>query len=103
MQAVNEPAGLRGTLSRALEQKPRTLREWGRIRANAALVAEAGGWLEQRTPPRGRADHWKEQSRAFTSAARAIVSAADRHDYPAARRGLQQLAAHCAACHEEHR
>ena len=103
MEAVNAPAGLRGTLSRALEQKPATNREWSRIRANAALVAEAGGWLEQCIPPRGRPDHWKEQSRAFTSAARALVSAADRRDYPAARRGLRQLAAQCAACHEEHR
>jgi hypothetical protein len=70
MQAVNEPAGLRGTLSRALEQKPAIRREWNRIRA---------------------------------SAARAIVSATDRRVYPTARRGLQQLAAQWAACHEEHR
>jgi len=35
--------------------------------------------------------------------AESIVAAADRHDYAAARRGLQQLAAQCAACHNEHR
>jgi hypothetical protein len=103
MRGVNEPAGLRGTLSKALEQEPANPREWGRVRANAALIAEAGNWLERRTPPKGAPGHWKQQARAFTAAAQALVTAADRHDFPGARQGLQQLAAQCAVCHEQHR
>jgi carboxymethylenebutenolidase len=103
MRAVNSPSGLRGALSQGLQKEPAGDRQWERVRANAALVAEAGVWLEARTPARGSPRHWKEQARAFTTAAEAIITAADRHDYSAARRGLQQLATRCAACHDEHR
>ena len=92
MRAVNEPAGLRGTLSRALEQEPKNERQWGQIRANAALIAEAGAWLQARTPPKGLAGHWQKQAQAFTAAATAIVDAADRHDYAGARQRLAKLA-----------
>jgi dienelactone hydrolase len=103
MRAVNEPAGLRGTLSKALEQEPGSVKQWQRIRANAALMAEAGGWLQMRPPPKGPEGHWREQAEAFRAAAEAIVQAADQRDYAAARRGLQHLAGQCAACHQEHR
>jgi dienelactone hydrolase len=103
MRAVNEPTGLRGLLSKALEQKPSNDRQWARIRANAALVAEAGGWLQLRTPPKGPAAHWNKQAQAFTGAAKELVAAADKKDYPAAQRSLVMLAEQCAACHEEHR
>jgi dienelactone hydrolase len=103
MRAVNEPAGVRGTLSRALEQEPATAQQWGRIRAGAALIAEAGVWLQGRTPHKGSQSHWKDQAKAFTATAQAIANAADARDYPAARRGLQDLAGKCAACHEQHR
>ena len=103
MRAVNEPAGLRGSLSKALEQEPANSKQWERIRANAALVAESGGWLQMRPPPKGPVGHWREQAQAFTAAAGAIVNAADQRDYPAARRGLVLLAGQCAACHTEHR
>jgi carboxymethylenebutenolidase len=103
MRAVNEPAGLRGALGKALEREPGSRKEWERIRANAALMAEAGGWLQMQPPPKGPVLHWKEQAQAFTAAAEAIVNAADKRDYPAARRGLTRLASQCAACHLEHR
>jgi cytochrome c556 len=67
------------------------------------VIADSGQSLEQRTPSKGSHSHWREQAKAFTAAATALVIAADKQDYPAARRGLQQLAARCAACHEQHR
>lgn len=103
MLAVNGPAGVRGALGRALEQEPANAKQWDQVRANAALIAESGSWLETRTPAKGPPAHWKAQAKAFTAAAAAVVAAADRHDYAATRRGLQQLAAQCAACHNEHR
>jgi hypothetical protein len=103
MRAVNEPTGLRGALSKALEQEPKTDRQWLRIRSNAALVAEAGALLEMRKPVKGPIDHWKKQARAYTAAAEAMVGAADQKDYPAMQRGLVLLAEQCAACHDEHR
>jgi hypothetical protein len=103
MRAVNEPSGLRGALSKALEQEPKGDRQWLRIRSNAALVAEAGALLETRKPAKGPLDHWKKQARAYTAAAEAMVSAADQKDYPAMQRGLVLLAEQCAACHDEHR
>ena len=90
-------------LGKALEQEPASRKQWERIRANAALMAEAGVWLETHPPPKGPAGHWKEQAQAFTAAAEAIVNAADQRDYPAARRGLVNVAGQCAACHTEHR
>lgn len=103
MRAVNEPSGLRGAVSKALEQEPSSRKQWERIRANAALMAEAGVWLERHPPPKGPAAHWREQAQAFTAAAEAIVNAVDKRDYPAAQRGLAHLAGQCAACHTEHR
>lgn len=103
MRAVNAPAGLRGTLSRALEQQPSTAKEWLQIRAHAALIAEAGGWLRSRRPAKGQPAHWDEQAGAFIAAANAIVEAADRRDHAAAQQGLAHLAAQCSACHAEHR
>lgn len=103
MRAVNEPSGLRGALSKALEQQPSNDRQWARIRANAALVAEAGAWLRVRTPSKGAIEHWTKQAQAFTGAAEAMVAAADKKDYQAAQRSLVMLAEQCAACHDEHR
>jgi dienelactone hydrolase len=103
MRAVNEPSGLRGALSKALEQEPGSKKQWERIRANAALMAEAGAWLQKQAPPKGPAAHWQEEAQAFRAAAEALVSAADKRDYAAAQRGLTRLAGQCAACHAEHR
>jgi dienelactone hydrolase len=103
MRAVNEPTGLRGALGKALEQEPGSRKQWERIRANAALMAETGVWLSMQPPPKGPAGHWKEQARAYTAAAEAIVHAADKRDYAGAQRGLTHLAGQCAACHTEHR
>jgi carboxymethylenebutenolidase len=103
MRAVNAPTGVRGTLIRALEQKPATERQWSRVRANAALLADAGTLLQSHTPPRGTRRQWLEQVAVFRAAAQTIVAAADQNDYSGARRGLEQVAGRCAACHELHR
>jgi dienelactone hydrolase len=103
MLAVNDGAGLRGALGKALEQEPSSVKQWQRIRANAAVMAEAGGWLQTRTPAKGSESHWKEQAQAFRAAAETLVQAADQREYAAARRALQGLSGQCAACHQEHR
>jgi hypothetical protein len=103
MRSVNESAGLRGAVGKALEQEPKGPKQWQRIRANAALMAEAGQSLERLQPSSGPAGLWKEQAEAFTAGAEAIVHAADQRDYPAAQRALTQLAERCAACHAIYR
>ncbi len=103
MRAVNGPTKVRDALSQELKEKPAGPRQWDHVRADAALIAEAGNLLQARTPRKGAHDHWLEQAKAFTAAAQTIVSAADRRDYPAAQRGLKELGERCAACHEQHR
>jgi dienelactone hydrolase len=103
MRAVNGATGVRGALVQSLEREPRTKLEWAGVRARAAVLAEAGLLLEARTPPRGSHGHWLGEARAYTAAARSIAAAADGHDYPAARRGLEVLGTRCAACHKQHR
>jgi dienelactone hydrolase len=103
MRSVNDPAGVRGALSKALEQKPLSERQWRQVRAHAALIAESASWLQTQTPPKGPAGHWQEQAQAFGAAATAIVDAADRRDYAGAQQRLAQLADKCAVCHNEHR
>ena len=103
MRAVNDPTGVRGTLSKALGTEPKTARQWGHVRAHAALIAELGAWLQTQAPPKGPAGHWQEQAQAFTAAAAAIVDAAERRDHALAQRRLADLAGKCAACHNEHR
>ena len=103
MRAVNDPSGVRGTLSKALETQPKTARQWSQVRAHAALIAELGTWLQAQTPPKGPAGHWQEQAQAFSAAAAAIVDAAERRDHALAQRRLADLAGKCAACHNVHR
>jgi carboxymethylenebutenolidase len=103
MRSVNQPTGVRGSLLRDLEQEPTTARQWERVRANAALVAEAGRLLQARTPPRGPPGHWSAEAAAYTAAAEQLVGAADRRDYTAARRSLDALGTCCASCHSRHR
>jgi hypothetical protein len=103
MRAVNEPTGVRGTLIQALAAPPAKAQDWDRVRANAALLAEAGNLLRTRTPPKGSRGDWLRQAEAFTEAAEGILEAGKRRDYAAARRGLGELSARCAACHRLHR
>jgi dienelactone hydrolase len=103
MRSVNQPAGVRGSLLRDLGQEPATARQWEQVRANAALVAEAGRLLQTRTPPRGSPGHWSAEAAAYTAAAEELVGAADRRDYAAARHSLDALGGCCTSCHSRHR
>jgi carboxymethylenebutenolidase len=103
MRAVNDPRGIRGTLIKALDEKPTDPRQWRQVRASAAVIAEAGNLLEHLVPPRGSRGHWRDQVHAYIRDAEEIVSAADRRDYAAARKGLEAVGSRCAACHEKHR
>jgi carboxymethylenebutenolidase len=103
MRAVNEASGVRGTLLKALEREPHTSQQWDRVRANAALLAEAGSLLQKRSARKGDAVHWVEQARGYTADAEAVVAAADQHDYAAAARAVRRLAERCEGCHREHR
>jgi carboxymethylenebutenolidase len=102
MQAVNQPTGVRGRLIEVLKEKPADDKQWKRVRANAALIAEAGHWLEGLRPKKGSERHWREQARTFRQTASQIVVAADGRDYEAARLALEQLGKQCAACHRQH-
>lgn len=103
MRSVNDARGVRGTLIKELEEKPATANQWQRIRANAALAAEAGNLLHALTPKRGTARDWAEQTKAFTSTAEHLVVAAEQRDHAAANLALAQWSKTCAACHEAHR
>jgi carboxymethylenebutenolidase len=104
MRTINHPdTGIRGSLIRGLEKEPSTVQQWKSIRAEAALIAEAGGLLQGRLPSKGSRSHWVERAQAYVAAARQVVTAADQRDFTAARRGLEELGASCAACHKQHR
>jgi dienelactone hydrolase len=103
MRSVNQPTAVRGTLIRSLEQEPGTQQQWESIRANAALMAEANRLLQYGTPKRGTRGHWLEEVGAFTAALESIVTAADKHDYAGARRGLEEIKDRCTVCHTAHR
>ncbi|HYT94398.1 MAG TPA: dienelactone hydrolase family protein [Gemmataceae bacterium] len=103
MRAVNEPLGVRGTLIQSLEKPPAGRKAWALVRSHAALVAEAAHLLEHRRPAKGTHGHWLEQARGFAAATAKVVEAADRQDYPSARRALEDVAQRCAVCHKQHR
>jgi carboxymethylenebutenolidase len=103
MLAVNAPEGVRGILMKALETEPASQFQWDRIRANAALIVEAGDLLENRRPPKGKQADWQNQTKAFKGVADQIVSAAERRKVADARQGLKDLANRCTSCHEKHR
>lgn len=103
MRAVNDASGVRGALLQSLEKQPGDVKEWRRVRARAALLAEAGRLLQDRTPRRGSAANWGQNARNYEKVALAVVAAADQQDYAAARSTLTQLTATCTACHQQHR
>jgi carboxymethylenebutenolidase len=103
MQSINGPAGVRVALVQALAKEPAGTRAWSEVRADAALVAEAGRLLGQLRPPRGSLSDWRAKAQAFAGTARRVVAAADHRDYAAARRALEQLGGQCKACHQRHR
>jgi hypothetical protein len=103
MRSVNQPMGVHGDLLKSLKAEPADRHQWQRVRADAALIAEAAQLLEKHDPPRGKHEPWLEQCRAFGLSAKAVVVAADRRDYPTALRSATALQTRCAACHAGHR
>jgi dienelactone hydrolase len=103
MRAVNSPTGLLGALDLSLDQAPGNQRQWDRVRAQAALVAESSRLLQALQPQRGPEVQWQEQTRAFARAARTLVAAADERNYDAVRRGLRSLRSRCQGCHRLYR
>jgi carboxymethylenebutenolidase len=103
MRSVNAPTGLRGELARSLGDEPKDDNEWKAVRSRAALLAETGNLLLDRTPPRGEPTVWQRSVAAYGLAAKSLVTAADRQDYAAALTALKQLTTSCGACHLKHR
>jgi cytochrome c556 len=103
MRSVNEATGVRGRLLHDQEQEPATARQWQRVRANAALMAETGNLLQQRTPPCDPGEHWHAEAKNYTAAAERLVTAAEQQDYREARRALEEVGSSCASCHRRHR
>lgn len=103
MRAVNSPAGLRGTLIRALEKEPANEASWKEARALAAMIAEGAGILERLRPPRGAWGQWQEQARTFREHAQKLVHDTERRDFKAARQALDSFGNRCAVCHKHHR
>jgi len=103
MRSVNQATGVHGDLLKSLQEEPADRPQWQRVRADAALIAEAAQLLEKHDPPKGKHEPWLEQCRAFALSAKAVVAAADRRDYPTALRSATALKARCAACHDRHR
>jgi len=103
MRSVNQPTGVHGDLLKSLKEEPADRHQWHRVRADAALIAEAAQLLEKHDPPRGKHDQWLEQCRAFGLSAKAVVAAADRRDYQTALSSSMALKTRCAACHDRHR
>ncbi len=103
MRSVNQPTGVRGKLIEELNKSPTNAKEWQAIRAEAALLLEAGRLLQHRTPPKGPPAHWLQAAKDYAAVAEEIVAAADRRDQPAAERAVTKLGQQCAMCHRFHR
>jgi dienelactone hydrolase len=103
MRSANGPAGVWDHLRQQLRDEPKAEKEWKRVRADAALLAEIGEILEHHNPPKGPISNWQEQARSFTTAAEQIVESAERRDYSVAHHALDALAACCTQCHKRYR
>jgi carboxymethylenebutenolidase len=103
MRSINGPEGVRAALVESLRKEPENGRQWDQVRARAALIAETGRLLGTLTPRKGGRAHWHDSATAFTTAAQAMVAAADRHSYSGIQKNLKDLAASCATCHNRHR
>jgi dienelactone hydrolase len=103
MRAINSPTGLRGQIARTVNEGPRTDKDWHLLRAQAALITDAGTSLLNLTPRRGTATSWQHHATFYRDAAAELTTAADHHNLPAARRALDRLNASCSRCHVDHR
>ncbi|HEX4072368.1 MAG TPA: dienelactone hydrolase family protein [Planctomycetaceae bacterium] len=103
MRAINSPTGLRGQIARTVNEGPRTDKDWHLLRAQAAVITDAGTSLLNLTPPRGTATSWQHHATFYRDAAAELITAADDHNLPAARQALDRLNASCSRCHVDHR
>jgi dienelactone hydrolase len=103
MRAINSPTGLRGQIARTVNEGPRTDKDWQLLRAQAAVMTDAGTSLLNLTPPRGTASSWQHHATFYRAAAAELTTAADHHNLPAARQAVDRLNASCSRCHVDHR
>ncbi len=103
MRAINSPSGLRGQIARTVNEGPRTDKDWQLLRAQSAVMTDAGTSLLNLTPHRGTVTSWQHHATFYRDAAAELTTAADHHNLPAARQALDRLNASCSRCHVDHR
>lgn len=103
MRAVNGLRGVYPDLVRSLNEPPRGEKDWNLVRARAALLAETGVLLDERTPSRGTPASWRHHVAPYREAASALANSANRRSFFEARQALDRLKTSCEKCHLEHR
>jgi dienelactone hydrolase len=103
MRAINSPTGLRGQIARTVNEGLHSEKDCHLLRAQAAVMTDAGTSLLKLTPRRGTASSWQHHAAFYRDAAAELTTAADHHNLSAARQALDRLNASCSRCHEEHR
>jgi hypothetical protein len=99
MDAINEPAFL--WLNQTLRGRPTDNRTWQHLSDEAQLVAENGNLLLLRPPQGKKAGAWLDRATALRLQAVHLNQAADKHDFPAARKALIALTGTCTRCHKQ--
>jgi Cytochrome C' len=103
MRAINSPTGLRGQVAGTVNAGPKSDKEWKVLRAQSAVMADAGSSLLELTPPRGTATSWQHHAATYRDAAAELATAAEHRNLGSARQAFERLNASCSRCHEDHR
>ncbi len=86
-----------------MNEGPRTDKDWQLLRAQSAVMTDAGTSLLNLTPHRGTVTSWQHHATFYRDAAAELTTAADHHNLPATRQALDRLNASCNRCHVDHR
>jgi cytochrome c556 len=77
--------------------------DWDEITDGARELVRLGGALGKSTPPKGEKDSWTKLARSYVENAKALQSAAEKHNKSAAESAQKKLQNSCAGCHKVHR
>ena len=76
--------------------------DWGEIEKETREFVKLVGELRKKSPPVGTKESWEQLTQVFLDNAKAMASAAQKHDKPAALRAHARMG-NCKTCHDAHK
>jgi hypothetical protein len=101
MARAHKPKGLYFALVKALKDEAPA---WDDVQAHAQALSKLAADLPRNAPPRGDAESWQRDAKAYADNAVALEQAAEKKDRKAALAATAAMGEPaCSSCHKAHR